>query len=71
MRAKYREKSQPLGQFSGLALGKELQFCTIRSKNQNKSRLSWNVMKLYRHFYKNTYRGSVKFHSIPRSLNLF
>ena len=46
MYAKNREKIQPLGHFSGLALGKKLRFCTVRLTNQNKSRLSRNATKL-------------------------
>jgi len=42
MNAKNRKKIQPLDHISGLALRKKLRFCTIRSKNQNKSRLSQN-----------------------------
>ena len=64
MNAKNHEKIQALGNFSGLALGKKLLFCTVLSKNQNKSRFSWNATKLYRHLYKNTYRGCAKFCSI-------
>jgi len=71
MSAKNREKVQPLGHFFGLALGKKLRFCMVRSKNQNKSRLSWNAMKLYRHLYKNTYRWCSKFRNIPNKCRFF
>jgi hypothetical protein len=40
MSAKNHEKVQPLGHFFGLELGKKLGFCMVRSKNQNKSKLS-------------------------------
>jgi len=60
MSAKNSEKIQPLGHFFGLALGKKLQFFMVRSKNQNKSRISLNTTKLYRHIYKNTYRRCAK-----------
>jgi len=56
MIAKNREKVQRLGHFFGLAHGKKLRFCMVRSKNQNKSRLSRNATKLYKHLYKNTHR---------------
>ena len=56
MSAKNREKVQPLGHFFILALGKKLRFCMVWAKNQNKSRLSRNATKLYRHLYENTYR---------------
>jgi len=35
MSTKNREKIQPLGHISGLALQKKLRFCTVRSKNLN------------------------------------
>ena len=55
MSAKKREKVQPLGHYFGLALEKKLRFCMVRAKNRNKSRLSRNATKVYRHLYKNTY----------------
>jgi len=64
MRAKNREKVQHLGHFSGLALRIFFWFCTVRSKNQNKLRLSRNTTKLYRHLYKNTSRVFAKIRSI-------
>jgi len=71
MSAKNRKKIQPLGHISGLALRKKLQFCNVRLKNQNKSRLSLNATKLYRHLYKNTYRGCAKFRSILNKFRIF
>jgi len=71
MSAKYRKKIQPLGHISGLALRKKLRFCTVQSKNQNKSRLSLNATKLYRHLYKNRYNGCAKFCSIPNKSHFF
>ena len=59
------KKIQPLGHFFGFTLGNKLQFYTVWSKNQNKSRLSRNATKLYRHLCKNTCREFAKFHSIP------
>ena len=71
MSAKNREKVQRLGYFFGLALGKKLRFCMVRSKNQNKSKLSQNATKLYRHLYKNTYRWCAKFRNIPNKFWFF
>jgi len=71
MSAKNREKIQALGHISGLTLEKKLQICTIRSKNQNKSRLSLNATKLYRHLYKSTYKGCANFRSIPNKSRFF
>jgi len=65
MSAKNCDKIKPLGHISELALRKKLRFCMVWSKNQNRSRLSLNVTKLYGHLYKNTYRGCAKFRSIP------
>ena len=71
MSAKNREKIQALGHISGLTLEKKLKICTIRSKNQNKSRLSLNATKLYRHLYKSTYKGCANFRSIPNKSRFF
>jgi len=43
----------------------------VRSKNQNKSRLSCNTKKLYRHLYKNTYRGCEIFCDISNNSRFF
>jgi len=50
---------------------KKLRFCMVRSKNRNKSRLSRNATKLYRHLYKNTYRWCAKFRNIPNKCRCF
>jgi len=71
MSAKNREKVQPLGHFFILALGKKLRFCMVWAKNQNKSRLSRNATKLYRHLYENTYRWCEKFRNISNKCRFF
>jgi len=64
MSVKNRGKIQHLGHFSRIALEKKLRFCIVQSKNQNKSRLSRKVTKLYGHLYKNTYKGCGNFRNI-------
>jgi len=71
MSAKNRGKIQPLGPFFRLALEIFLLFCVVRSKNQNKSRLSRNATKLYRHLYKNKYRGCEKFRNVLNKSQFF
>jgi len=70
MSAKKREKVQPIGHF-WTRTWKILRFSMVRSKNRNKSRLSRNATKLYRHLCKNTYRWCAKFRNIPNKCRFF
>jgi hypothetical protein len=73
MGAKNREKVQLLGHIFGPALWKKQRFYMIRSKNKNKSRLSRNATKIYRHLYKKMHidRWCAKFHNISNKCRFF